>query len=317
VSRLLSVVLPVYNEEESIQPFVKALCAVLDAELPDYSYEIICVDDGSVDNTRMLLREIAQQDTRVRVVSFSRNFGHQAALTAGLDRSRGDAVITMDCDFQDPPEVIPELVVAWEQGSKVVYARRKARADAFFKKVTAGLFYRLIDRLSDVQIPRQVADFRLLDRVVVDNLLRLGEQARYLRGMVAWLGFRSAFVDFDRPERLHGETHYPLKKMLRFAMDGLVGFSLAPLKLALWVGMLSILLALGFIVYMFIDHFARGVDYPLFKWLTVALFGFMGAQFILIWVLGEYVGRIYGDVRNRPLYVVEEETRAEHDGEGG
>lgn len=310
MSKLLSVVLPVYNEEEGIKKFVTALFSILDTDLGHLRTEVICVNDGSTDGSRPILLALGAQEPRLRVVSFSRNFGHQAALTAGLVRAKGDAVVTMDCDFQDPPEVLPQLVKAWEGGSKVIYARRRARADALLKKLTAGLFYRLIDRLSDVQIPRQVADYRLLDRVVVDNLLRLGEHSQYLRGMVAWLGFKSRFVDFDRPERLHGKTHYPLKKMLRFAVDGVVGFSLAPLKLAFWVGLLSIAISFCFLCYMFYDCFVRGVDYPLFKWLTVVLFGFMGAQFILMWILGEYIGRIYGDVRDRPLYVVEEISEA-------
>ncbi len=303
----LTVVAPAFNEESGIEEFCLAVGGVLDSMAGRYSGELLLVDDGSTDGTRDILVKLAEQDSRMRVLLFSRNFGHQAALTAGLEHASGDAVITMDCDLQDPPEIIPQMVAEWEKGSKVVYARRKARVDTPFKKLTASVYYRVLGRLSDVEIPRQVADYRLMDRVVVKNLLRLGEQARYLRGMVAWLGFKHAFVDFDRPDRAHGETHYPLKKMVRFAMDGLLSFSLSPLKLALWVGILSILVSFGFFGYMFWDHFVKGVPYPLFKWLTVVVFGFMGAQFILIWVLGEYIGRIYGDVRNRPLYVVEEE----------
>jgi hypothetical protein len=180
------------------------------------------------------------------------------------------------------------------------------RDDTFFKKTTAAFFYRFLGGLSDVKIPKQVADYRLMDRVVVNNLLSLGEHARYLRGMVAWLGFKHTFVDFERPKRLHGETHYPLIKMVRFAMDGILSFSFKPLRIAMWVGMASMACAGSFFLYMLYDHFAKGVPYALFKWLTVIMFGFMGAQFLLLWVMGEYIGRIYGDVRQRPLFVVEE-----------
>lgn len=303
--RKLSIVLPAYNEEENVEPFHGALAAVLDGPLSSYEAEVIYVDDGSRDATLDRLRALCDRDPRVRAVSLSRNFGHQAALTAGLEVATGDAVVTMDCDLQDPPELLPALVAKWEEGYRVVYARRAERADTLFKKWTAALYYRILDHVSEVRIPRQVGDYRLIDRLVADNLLHLVEHARYLRGMVAWLGFKHAFVDFDRPERLHGETHYPLRKMLRLAMDGLLSFSLLPLKLALWVGLVAIVSSAGFIAYMLYDHFVRNVPYMLYKWLIVTLFGFMGALFILIWILGEYIGRIYGDVRKRPLYIVD------------
>ena len=305
----LSIVLPAYNEEANILPAYEALIKVLDKELSGHSAEVIFVNDGSRDSTLSTIRELTERDPRVRGLSFSRNFGHQAALTAGMERAKGAAVITMDCDLQDPPELIPKMVREWENGAKVVYARRTSREDRLFKKWTAAVYYRLLARISDVDIPRQVGDFRLIDRVVVKNLMRLGEHARYLRGMVAWLGFKQAFVDFERPERLRGETHYPLHKMLRLALDGLLSFSQTPLKIALYVGTLSIVMSGLFFAYMVYDHFVRDVPYPLFKWLIVIIFGFVGAQFILIWILGEYVGRIYGDVRGRPLYVVAEEIQ--------
>jgi glycosyltransferase involved in cell wall biosynthesis len=310
-ANLISVVLPAYNEEENIFPFFEALRNLLEAMADNYRYEIIYVNDGSRDRTLELIRELTATHDEVKLISLSRNFGHQAALTAGVAHARGDAVITMDCDFQDPPELIPKLIAEWEAGNQIVYARRTRRDDTFFKKITAELYYRSLQRLSDLDIPRQVADYRLMDRMVVDSFLKLGEHARYLRGMVAWLGFRHTFVDFERPERIHGETHYPLVKMMRFAMDGILSFSFKPLRLAMWVGVVSMSLAVLFFSYMLFDHFVKGVPYPLFKWLVVLLFGFMGAQFILLWIMGEYVARIVGEVRHRPLYIVAERVNVE------
>ena len=305
--RILSVVVPAYNEEGNIVPFYEALAEVFARPGMDrFEAEILFVDDGSTDATPARIREVASCDPRVRGISFSRNFGHQAALTAGIERARGDATVTIDCDLQDPPELIPELVAKWEEGNQVVYARRRGRIDRPFKRITAGLYYRLMARVSEVDMPRQVGDFRLIDRVALDNLIRLHEHARYLRGMVAWLGFRYDFVDFDRPERIHGETHYTLSKMVKLAMDGLLNFTFLPLKIGLWIGLLTIIVSAAFLAYMIVDVL-RGVPYPLFKWLTVILFGFMGGQFMLLWILGEYVSRIYSDVRRRPLYVVREE----------
>ena len=304
----ISIILPAFNEEKNIALFCKAVSDELDLLAEKYDSEIIFVDDGSTDQTLECLKKVVNDISRVKVIGFSRNFGHQAALTAGMQRSDGDAVITMDCDFQDPPELIPELIEKWEQGNKVVYARRAVRVDGFFKKFTAGLYYWLLSKVSDVDIPRQVGDFRLMDRVVVRNLLDLGEHARYLRGMVAWLGFKHDFVDFERPERIHGETHYTLRKMLNLAMDGFLNFSFSPLKIGVWIGVASIFISLAFMGYMLYDHFVNGVIYRLFKWLTVVLFGFMGSQFIVLWILGEYIGRIYNDVRKRPLYVINEEV---------
>jgi len=306
----VSIVLPVFNEEENVRPAYDALVSVF-AGLPDYKPQFIFVDDGSVDSSLVKLREIAESDERVCVLSFSRNFGHQAALTAGMSHAGGDAVITMDCDLQDPPELIAEMLEKWRGGNRIVYARRVMREDRFFKKITASVYYRLLGRVSNVEIPRQVGDFRLMDRVVVDELNRLGEHAQYLRGMVAWLGFKHAFVDFERPERIHGETHYPLHKMLKLAMDGLLSFSFSPLKLGLFIGLFSMVFSFVLFVAMLWYQFVVGFNFPMYKWLIVAMFGFVGAQFMFLWIIGEYVGRIYNDVRRRPLYVLAEKINAE------
>jgi dolichol-phosphate mannosyltransferase len=308
---LVSVVLPVFNEEDNVSPAYEKLSEVFDGLKREYDTEFIFVDDGSRDRSLVRLRELAKSDERVKVVSFSRNFGHQAALTAGMGHARGDVVVTMDCDLQDPPELIVEMLEKWRQGNKIVYARRVVRDDRPFKKITAAVYYRLLGRVSNVEIPRQVGDFRLMDRTVVQELLRLGEHAQYLRGQVAWLGFKHAFVDFERPERIHGETHYPLHKMLKLAMDGLLSFSFSPLKLGLFIGLFSMAFSFVLFVAMLWYQFVVGFNFPVYKWLVVALFCFVGLQFIFLWIIGEYVGRIYNDVRRRPLYVVAEKINLE------
>ena len=315
MSDTISIVVPAYNEESNIAPFHEAITELFAEKLSDFTMELVFVNDGSSDGTLGVLREIAGKDAKVKVVSLTRNFGAQAAYTAGLGHASGAAIVTMDCDLQDPPSVVPEMIAKWREGSKVVYGRRTVRHDKPFKKITAKVYYKLLSRVSEIKIPQQVGDFRLIDRSVLRELLKLGEQARYLRGMVAWLGHEPSFVDFDRPERVAGETHYTLRKMLKLAMDGILNFSSMPLKLAMLMGVVSILLSLGFMSYMLYDHFVKGVTYRLFKWLTVALFGFMGAQFILIWILGEYIGRIYGDVRRRPIYIVDETVNVPDGGE--
>lgn len=308
-TKTISIILPVFNEEENVVPFCDALDEMKRQDLTGYDVEYLFVDDGSTDDTLARIRTLSEERSHVRVISFSRNFGHQAALTAGMERAKGDAVITMDTDFQDPPAVVPQLIEKWEAGNQIVYARRTTRADKAFKKWTADVYYRVLSRMSDVDIPRQVGDFRLIDRVVLKNLTRLDEHARYLRGMVAWLGFKHDFVDFERPDRLHGETGYPLSKMLKLAMDGLLNFSFSPLKIGLWVGLVSMFISLIFLGYMIFDTVfgPPAAKYELYKWLVVVLFGFVGAQFVFLWIIGEYIGRIYNDVRRRPLYVVNEE----------
>ncbi|MFC1462448.1 glycosyltransferase family 2 protein [Verrucomicrobiota bacterium] len=317
MSDTISIVLPAYNEEANVLPFFEAISKVFAEQLSDHEMEVVFVNDGSRDGTLKALKDIAAGDSRVRVVSLTRNFGAQAAFTAGLRHATGRAVVTMDCDFQDPPAIIPQMVARWKEGAKVVYARRASRQDKPFKKVTAAAYYKFLSCVSDVAIPRQVGDFRLVDETVLKELLKLGEHARYLRGMVAWLGHKPEFVDFDRSDRASGETHYTLQKMTKLAMDGLLNFSSVPLKLAMILGFAAILLSMGFMTYMLYDHFVRGVVYRLFKWLTVALFGSMGVQFILIWILGEYIGRIYGDVRRRPLYIVDETVNVPEQQDGG
>lgn len=307
---LFSFVIPVWNEEKNIPLVYDKLIEILPQINADA--EFIFINDGSTDNSLAELDKLANYDKRVRYINFSRNFGHQAALTAGLQYSQGDAVVTLDCDLQDPPEVIVEMAKLWKnENYEIVYARRRNRHDNFFKKYTAILYYKLLEKFSDVRIPRNVGDFRLMDKKVVNIINKMPEKARYLRGMVAWVGYRYTFVDFDRPERLHGKTGYTLKKMVKLAMDGLFNFSLLPLRAGLVMGVLSIFLGIGFIIYMLVDIGINNVVYPLYKFLTVILFIFMGFSFITTWLLGEYIGRIYEEIKQRPLYIIQDMTNFE------
>jgi dolichol-phosphate mannosyltransferase len=303
---LISVVVPCYNEDQVIVETNRQLVATL-AALDATDFEIVYVDDGSSDATVDRLREIQAMDQRARVVRLSRNFGHQLAVSAGLEHAAGDAVVIIDADLQDPPEVIPEMVARWRDGYHVVYGMRTdRRGETAFKLWTAKLFYRFINRLSKVQIPLDVGDFRLLDREVVDVLLAMPERDRFLRGMVSWIGFRQVAVMYARAERRAGQSKYPLFKMLQFAADGVISFSLTPLRLALWVGFLSIGLAFAGILYalvirLYTNDWVRG-------WTSIftAVLFIGGAQLVTLGIIGEYIGRIYAEVKRRPLYVVEE-----------
>jgi len=297
---MISVVVPAFNEEKNIGTFFERISKVLKNE----TFEIVFVDDGSSDKTAAKIRALAQKNPTVRGIFLSRNFGHQSALTAGLSFAAGDAVISMDADLQDPPELIPKMLKKWRAGAKIVYARRQNRHEHFFKKYSAIFYYKILGKFSDCSIPRNVGDFRLLDRRVVDELLKMPERARYLRGMVAWLGFSTDFVDFDRPNRQKGETGYSFRKMARLAMDGILNFSFFPLKVGFLIGVFSILAAGIFLAIMLFDVLMNGTPYPLYKWLSVILLAFAGIQFIFLWILGEYIGRIYDDVRHRHLFVI-------------
>jgi len=309
---LISIVLPAYNESGNIQPVYEALARVFSVELKDCRYEIIFVNDGSSDDTVERVRAISAEDEGVKLISLSRNFGHQAALSAGLERATGQAVITMDCDMQHPPSLIPKMVDAWIKGNKVVYARRNEQVNTMFKRVTSEWYYRLLQHTSSFDMPRNVGDFRLVDREVKDHLVRMGEHARYLRGLVAWLGFKNTVIDFDQPDRLSGgASRYTLAKMMRLAMDGMLNFSMFPLRIGFWLGLSSIVLAGICFLYIVYQHFIVGVFYQLYKWMIVIMFGLMGLQFMFMWIIGEYIGRIYSDVRRRPLYVVSETINLE------
>jgi glycosyltransferase involved in cell wall biosynthesis len=301
----LSIVVPCYNEDAVLSELHQRLLATL--EQIDASFEIIYIDDGSQDETARILSELQKNDARVRLLSLSRNFGHQIAVTAGLEHAGGDAVVIIDADLQDPPEVIPEMIERWRDGYQVVYGLRAARAgETTFKRWSAKVFYRLLNKLSETEIPLDVGDFRLLDRQVVDVLFGMPERDRFLRGMISWIGFKQVAVIYDRAPRGAGESKYPLIKMLRFALDSVISFSFAPLRLAIWVGFGAIAASFAGIVYalvirLYTTDWVRG-------WASIftAILFLGGIQLITLGIVGEYVGRIYAEVKLRPLYVVRE-----------
>lgn len=305
-AQLLSVVVPCYNEEAVLQETHRSLSRVL-ARLENMDVEIIYVDDGSRDRTAILLQELQAADDRVRVVRFSRNFGHQLAVTAGVDHAEGDAVVLIDADLQDPPEVILEMVARWREGYHVAYGTRTDRpGETAFKLRTAKVFYRLMNRLSDTPIPLDTGDFRLMDRKVVDALQSMPERDRFVRGMVSWVGFRQIPVPYQRGPRVAGESKYPLFKMLRFALDGITSFSVAPLRLAVWMGFTASALALVGILYALALRLFTSIWVTGWTAIFIAILFLGGVQLISLGIIGEYIGRIYGEVKRRPLYIVEE-----------
>jgi glycosyltransferase involved in cell wall biosynthesis len=306
----LSLVIPIYNEELVIPELDRRLKAVLAgwADLVE-SWEVVFINDGSKDDSLNQLRLMAAGEPRYKVLSFARNFGHQMAITAGMDRAEGDAVVVMDADLQDPPEVVREMINLWRQGYDVVYGvRRKRAGETIFKKLTAAAFYRLLRAmLGGISIPVDAGDFRLLSRPVVMAMRALKERHRFVRGMVAWVGFRQTAAYYDREARFAGETKYPLSKMLRFAIDGITSFSTVPLRFATWLGVLAGLSAVVIALWaIYIKLFVTGVVQG---WTTIMILVALGtsAQLLMIGVLGEYVGRIYEEVKRRPLYLIGEE----------
>ncbi|WP_329315972.1 glycosyltransferase family 2 protein [Streptomyces sp. NBC_01262] len=309
----VSYVLPVYNEQDGIQRFHDELVAAL-AERPDITYELVYVNDGSADGSLSILRDLAKNDPQVQVIDFARNFGHQIAITAGIDQATGDAVIIMDTDLQDPPKVSLELIEAWREGAEIVHARRRTRKDTFFKRITAHAFYRMLRSAAEVDIPLDTGDFRLLDRKVADELRKFRERGRFVRGIVASLGFRQTEVLFDRDERFAGETKYPLRKMARLAIDGVTGFSTMPLRLITRLGVVVLLLSLLGIAYAVGMRIFRP-DITVSGWtMTMVVTLFLGGtQMLSLGVLGSYIGRTYTEAQARPLYIVRQVIR--HDGD--
>jgi polyisoprenyl-phosphate glycosyltransferase len=298
--KLLSVVAPVYNEEATIEQFYSRVCTALEG----MRFEIVLVDDGSTDGSDAELRKLAVNDPRVRIVQLSRNFGHQTALTAGLDHARGDAVVMLDADLQDPPELIPRMLDHWRAGCDVVYAVREQReGESRFKLATARWFYSLFDKLAQVELEHNSGDFRLLDRRALDALLSMRERNRFLRGMTVWVGYRQAAVPYKRDPRYAGKTKYTLPKMLRFSLDAISSFSHRPLQLATLLGFLISTLAFIAIPVVVVLRLS-GSYLPGFGSVTIAVLLLGGIQLIAIGLIGEYVGRIYDEVKGRPLYLV-------------
>jgi len=300
-----SVVIPVYNEAEVLPALYRRLTNVMEGL--GKPYEIVFVNDGSVDDSPKVLAEFRAQDSRVRVVSLSRNFGHQIAITAGLDHSSGQAVVVMDADLQDPPEIIPQLIAQWKVGYDIVFTVRESRRrESVFKRTTAALFYRLLRRLTAPDIPLDAGDFRLMSRRAVEALKPIRERNRFVRGLVGWIGFRHTCVRFVRDARQAGETKYPLRKMIRFALNGLISFSFVPLQLATYLGFAVSLFSFLYIAYaielkLFTDRAVQG-----WASIMVAMLFIGGVQLISLGIMGEYIGRIYDEVKQRPLYVIDE-----------
>ena len=299
---LISLVVPIFNEEENISELYERSKKTLESL---GSHEIIFINDGSRDRTLEKILEIANKDKSVKIIDFSRNFGHQTAITAGMENSQGEAVVIMDGDLQDTPETIPELVKKWKEGYEVVYAKRRTRKDSLFKRATAYAFYRIIKKIANIDITEDTGDFCLLDKKVIDALRGLKEHSRFMRGLTSWVGFKKGIILFDRAERKRGNTSYPLKKMVKFAYDGITSFSYFPLKMATYLGVFSAFM--GFVwgiyaIYQKIYHPETTVQ----GWATVvvAIFFLGGIQLIVLGVIGEYIGRIYTEAQNRPPYII-------------
>ncbi len=301
---LLSVLIPVFNEEKNIGPLLSRLLPIIER----YNYEVIFISDGSVDGTRDKILAAAHKNSRIKYLGFYRNFGHQMALSCGYLEAKGDCVVSIDADLQDPPELIHDMVEKWQKGSKVVYAKRQARdVDTYFKKQTAAMFYRLINFLSETPIPEEVGDYRLLDKEVVAYLNNLPEHSRFLRGLVAWGGYPAEYVYFKRERRHAGVTNYTLSRMVNFALDGIISFSTKPLRIASYVGFISAGVGFAGILYAVIgklllpSHWVSG-------W-TALFVGIMfvgGVQLMTIGIIGEYISRIYTEIQRRPHYLVKE-----------
>lgn len=302
----ISFVIPVYNEEANLPIMYGKLKEICDQLSSVYDAEIVFVNDGSKDKSWNIIKQLSSEDSRIQGLLFTRNFGHQIALTAGYDHATGDAVISLDADLQDPPELIKEMLQKWEAGYHIIYARRSSRSDGFLKDLTAFFYYKLLHLVAQVPIPQHVGDFRLIDKSVLTVINQCREQARYLRGMVAWTGFSHTFIDFKRPERIFGQPAYTWSKSIQLAFDGLANFSLFPLRIAAFVGFFVIVTGSLMFFYIALDAFLQGTRYPLFKWLVTIIYIFMGVQFLLMWLLGEYIGRMYDQQKNRPLYIVQE-----------
>jgi polyisoprenyl-phosphate glycosyltransferase len=314
----ISVVCPVFNEEEGIYEFYDRTRTALQSAFPTIDYELIFVDDGSSDGSASVLRKIADTDSHVSIIEFSRNFGHQLAITAGIDHAEGDAVVVIDSDLQDPPEVIDKMINKWREGFHVVYGQRTHRpGEGKFKLMSARAFYRLINWMSDVELPLDAGDFRLMDRRVVNALKDIREENRYMRGLVAWVGYKQVALPYQRDERYAGETKYPLRKMLRFASDGITSFSERPLRIAIQLG--SVVTTFAFLMACYIvgrKVVAPHSQLPGYASLMVVVLLLGGIQLLTIGILGQYLGRTYRETKRRPLYIVAERINVDAIEEG-
>ena len=302
----ISVIIPMYYEEEVAEECYKRMTSVLQ-NIENYDYEIICINDGSRDKTLSILENLAIRDKKLKVLSFSRNFGHQCAVTAGLKYVTGDAIVIIDADLQDPPELIPEMLKLWEAGNDVIYGKRKTRdGESVFKLFTAKMFYKTLNALSDVEIPKDTGDFRLVDRKVVDTINSLPEHNKFLRGLFSWVGYKQIPFQYERKERFAGKTKYPLKKMLKLASDGIISFSTKPLKIVGGLGIISIVISFILLIYALISYIFK-LNNLSAGWtsLMLGITFFAGVQLLSLWIMSEYIARIYDESKNRPQYIIE------------
>lgn len=301
----ISIVIPMYYEEEVAEECYQRISNTL-KKLDNYDYELIFINDGSQDKTQEILENIAKQDKKAKIITFSRNFGHQCAVTAGIKYVTGDCVVIIDADLQDPPEVIPEMLKLWEQGNEVIYGKRKSRkGESKFKLLSAKMFYRTLDALSDVKIPMDTGDFRLVDRKVIDVINSMPEHNKFLRGLYSWVGFKQIPYEYERQERYAGKTKYPLKKMLKLASDGIISFSTKPLKLVGYLGIITIVISIALLIYTLISY-VFSLNNLTAGWtsIMVAITLFSGVQLVSIWLISEYIARIYDETKNRPQYII-------------
>ncbi|MDD4170047.1 MAG: glycosyltransferase family 2 protein [Desulfotomaculaceae bacterium] len=306
-----TIIIPVFNEEAVVEETHRRLTSVM--KMTGEPYELLFVNDGSRDRTAEIVQVLVAADQSVRFLDFSRNFGHQIAITAGMDYARGDAIVIIDADLQDPPEVIPQMIAKWKEGYEVVYAKRSHRkGETWFKKRTASLFYRTLSALTEVDIPLDTGDFRLIDRNVCDAMRGIREKNRFVRGLVSWVGFRTTAVEYVRDERFAGETKYPLKKMLRFALDGITSFSYKPLKLATYLGLAISFASLVYLAVFLIQNLFAATTVVAWAPFMAGLLLLNGVTLIILGILGEYIGRIYDETKNRPLYILRNRDQLEN-----
>lgn len=302
----ISIVIPVYNEEKVLEISYNKIKGILE-NIEQYDYEIIFVNDGSKDESISILEAISNEDSKVKIISFSRNFGQEAALTAGLKYVTGDAIVIIDADLQDPPELIPEMLILWEEGNEVIYGKRKRRkGESAFKLLSAKMFYKTLNALSDVEIPKDTGDFRLVDKKVVDVINLMPEHNKFIRGLFSWVGFKQYAYEYKRNERIAGKSKYPLKKMWKLATDGIVSFSTKPLKIVGGIGILTIILSICILIYSLIS-FALKLNNLTPGWtsIMVAITLFSGVQLLSIYIISGYISRIYDETRKRPEYIID------------
>ena len=313
----LSVIVPMYYEEEVAEECYKRLKKVLEGLSEKYEYEIVFINDGSKDKTLNILENIAKENKNVKIISFSRNFGHQCAVTAGLKYITGDAIVIIDADLQDPPELIPEMLKLWEDGNDVIYGKRKSRAgESRFKLLTASMFYKTLNALSDVEIPKDTGDFRLVDRKVVEVINSLPEHNKFLRGLFSWVGFKQTPFEYERKERVAGKTKYPLGKMLKLAQDGIFSFSTKPLRIVGTMGIISILISIIILVYSILSYFFNWNDLTAGWTSMMVTMTFLGGMILIsLWMIGEYVGRIYDETKRRPEFIIEKTININNEGD--